>query len=315
MASHATLKNLFLSAVVMGGLSFIASATHAQAPQKHGERDELHHRLNHDPEVIDETYPPALLELSPSHNGSRMGAIMYLANGAGPHPTILMLHGFPGNEKNLDMAQALRRIGFNVLFFHYRGSWGSEGAYNMANILADARFMISYLRNTEFATANRVDPDKISLLGHSMGGYAALKVGAEDQDLACTVAMAPAALKLNIDQLAAMNMSLDHPAFKAPQNGIGDVTASDLIKGIAADPASFDMLAGLPRFKDRPLMVVNAARDKAIDPVTRATIDQQVKASGANPLIMDTLDSDHVFSWHRGKIIYKVGSFMDQNCR
>ena len=39
---------------------------------------------------------------------------------------VLLLHGFPGNEKNLDLAQDLRADGFNVLFFHYRGAWGSE---------------------------------------------------------------------------------------------------------------------------------------------------------------------------------------------
>jgi len=54
-------------------------------------------------------------------------AIVYEAQGAGPHPTVVLLHGFPGNEKNLVLAQALRRAGWNVVFFHYRGSWGSGG--------------------------------------------------------------------------------------------------------------------------------------------------------------------------------------------
>jgi hypothetical protein len=34
------------------------------------------------------------------------------------------LHGFPGNERNFDVAQALRRAGYAALVFHYRGSWG-----------------------------------------------------------------------------------------------------------------------------------------------------------------------------------------------
>ena len=32
-----------------------------------------------------------------------------IAAGAGPHPTMLLLHGLPGNERNLDLAQAARR--------------------------------------------------------------------------------------------------------------------------------------------------------------------------------------------------------------
>ena len=51
-----------------------------------------------------------------------LAGMMLGANGQGPHPTIVLLHGFPGNEKNLDLAQSLRRAGYNVLFFHYRGA-------------------------------------------------------------------------------------------------------------------------------------------------------------------------------------------------
>ena len=33
-------------------------------------------------------------------------ATLYTAGGEGPHPTILLLHGIPGSEQNLDLAQA-----------------------------------------------------------------------------------------------------------------------------------------------------------------------------------------------------------------
>jgi pimeloyl-ACP methyl ester carboxylesterase len=56
-----------------------------------------------------------------------MNALFYLAGGPGPHPTIVLLHGFPGNEQNLDLAQSIRRAGWNVLTLHYRGAWGSPG--------------------------------------------------------------------------------------------------------------------------------------------------------------------------------------------
>jgi predicted alpha/beta-fold hydrolase len=50
----------------------------------------------------------------PSH-GSPMNAFVYIAAGAGPHPVVVLLHGFPGNEKNLDLAQDIRRAGWDVL--------------------------------------------------------------------------------------------------------------------------------------------------------------------------------------------------------
>ncbi|HEY8669682.1 MAG TPA: YceI family protein [Terriglobales bacterium] len=47
----------------------------------------------------------------PSH-GAKMYAVLYIAAGEGPHPTVLMLHGFPGNEKNLGPAYSIRRAGW-----------------------------------------------------------------------------------------------------------------------------------------------------------------------------------------------------------
>ena len=68
----------------------------------------------------------------PSH-GAMMNGVIYRAAGAGPHPTMLLLHGFPGNEQNLDLAQAVRRAGWTVLTLHYRGSWGSPGNFSFAH--------------------------------------------------------------------------------------------------------------------------------------------------------------------------------------
>jgi uncharacterized protein len=31
------------------------------------------------------------------------------------------------HQRNLDLAHAMRRAGWNVVFFHYQGAWGSGG--------------------------------------------------------------------------------------------------------------------------------------------------------------------------------------------
>src|SRR5471030_2308140 len=74
---------------------------------------------------------PARMEVVhiPTH-GVRINGVFYLAAGAGAHPTLVFFHGMPGNEQNLDLAQAVRRLGWNVLTLHYRGSWGSPGRYS-----------------------------------------------------------------------------------------------------------------------------------------------------------------------------------------
>jgi pimeloyl-ACP methyl ester carboxylesterase len=108
----------------------------------------------------------------PSH-GAKMYSVIYIASGAGLHPTVLMLHGFPGNEKNLDLAYSIRRAGWNVLVPFYRGAWGSGGTFSFTHTLEDAQASIDFLRQAENVKKLRIDPNHIVLIGHSMGGFVA----------------------------------------------------------------------------------------------------------------------------------------------
>lgn len=74
-----------------------------------------------------EKNPPDLQAEVLQGKRGRLLVTIYRAGGAGLHPTVLLSHGFPGIEKNFDLAQALRRIGFHVVLYHYSGSWGSDG--------------------------------------------------------------------------------------------------------------------------------------------------------------------------------------------
>jgi pimeloyl-ACP methyl ester carboxylesterase len=121
-----------------------------------------------------------------------LNALMYEAAGAGPHKTVVLLHGFPGNEKNLDLAQAMRRDGWNVLYFDYRGSWGSPGAFSFAHSIEDAQSALAYLRDPANASRLRVNPEEIVLVGHSMGGMIALYTAAHDPKVLAVEAISAA---------------------------------------------------------------------------------------------------------------------------
>jgi len=104
-------------------LILLASVSHSPLAQvSHRPTDPV----TADPAPVDTAYPPSTEELAFQSQGSRLNGFFYLADGKGPHPTVILLHGFPGNERNLDLAQALRRAGMNVLFFSYRGGVGQR---------------------------------------------------------------------------------------------------------------------------------------------------------------------------------------------
>src|SRR6201996_2022579 len=119
----------------------------------------------------------------PSH-GSSMNALVYVAAGAGPHPAVILLHGFPGNERNLDLAQDMRRAGWDVLYFNYRGTWGSPGDFSFTHGIEDVGAAVEYIRLPMMSQILRLDPSRVVLIGHSMGGFMAVEAAAADPTIA-----------------------------------------------------------------------------------------------------------------------------------
>ena len=120
--------------------------------------------------VVDYDHPATALETGFDVDGSHVNATFFLAQGEGPHPSVVLLHGFPGYEKHFDLAHAMRRAGWNVLIFHYRGAWSSEGSFSLPTGLEDVAAAIAWVR-AQASENGRVDPDKVAVVGHSLGGF------------------------------------------------------------------------------------------------------------------------------------------------
>jgi len=128
----------------------------------------------------DEFYPAKQVELQIKSGGFTMYGFAYTANGKGPHPTVVLLHGFPGHERSLDLAQNMRRAGFNVIYFNYRGAWGSKGTFGFQNAIDDAGVVVDYLSDSLNMETLSVDTSKIVFVGHGVGAGIALLAGLKD---------------------------------------------------------------------------------------------------------------------------------------
>ena len=104
-------------------------------------------------------------------------------------PVVMMLHGHPGGDKNLDIAKVLQNNGFAVAVFSYRGVWGSHGDYSMSHNIEDTIVVAAYLR--ENAAKYRIDPERLYLFGHSMGGFSAMNAMASGLKASGAVLLAP----------------------------------------------------------------------------------------------------------------------------
>jgi dipeptidyl aminopeptidase/acylaminoacyl peptidase len=135
----------------------------------------------------DKAAPASMVQLSVPSHGEQLLGVFYLADGAGPHPTAIVMHGFPGYEQNLDIAQALRRAGWNVMAVHYRGSWGVKGNFSFTHVIEDADAEVAFLRDPAVDAKYHIDPTKIVLVGHSMGGFAVASAAAHNPAVAGVV--------------------------------------------------------------------------------------------------------------------------------
>jgi pimeloyl-ACP methyl ester carboxylesterase len=121
----------------------------------------------------DQTSRASQIELNIPSNKSLLQGFMYKANGVEKHPLLLLLHGYPGNERNLDLAQVARARGWNVIYFNYRGSWASQGNFSFENCVQDVVNIVSFCK--KYSDSLQIDTSNIVLFGHSMGGWVCLK--------------------------------------------------------------------------------------------------------------------------------------------
>jgi alpha/beta superfamily hydrolase len=123
--------------------------------------------------VWDKNSPAGSKEIFIPSGNSQIAGLFYKANGSGKHPTLLLLHGYPGNERNLDLAQVVRAHGWNVIYFNYRGAWGSQGQFSFTNAIEDVRNVVAFCKAN--SDSLKIDASNIVLFGHSMGGFVCLK--------------------------------------------------------------------------------------------------------------------------------------------
>lgn len=224
--------------------------------------------------------------------GVEINGIAYVPAGPGPHPTVLLLHGMPGNEKNLDLAQAIRRAGWLVVSVNYRGSWGSPGPFHFAQTAEDAKAVLAYLRAPDTAAKLGVDPRRLVLVGHSMGGWVSAQTLASDPALLGAALISPADLALIAapGREAALSFILDD------RETIAGTDTDALADEMMAHTGDWTMAALAPQLKDRRLLVLyshDAYQSHAL------SLIEPLKAAKSKTLTAAYTATDHAWSDHR----------------
>ena len=236
---------------------------------------------------------PARIEVLHIPSGAvEINGVAYLAAGAGPHPTLVLCHGWPGNEKNLDLAQAVRRAGWNVVTFNYRGSWGSPGSFRFAQNPQDASAVLAWLRNPANAAKLGVDPKRLAIVGHSMGGWVTALVAGQDDDLIGAGLISAA----NMGFMRGQNRDGIVKLAAGNAETLADTSPETMADELIANREAFDFLKAAPGLARKPLLVLSS--DDGLAPQTDSLIEA-VRASGGTQIASFHTTTDHSWSDHR----------------
>jgi pimeloyl-ACP methyl ester carboxylesterase len=239
----------------------------------------------------DAAHPAAMTVLHIPSHGVLINGLLYSPAGTGPHPTLIICHGLPGNEKNLDLAQAVRRAGWNAVTFNYRGSWGSPGPFRFAQNLQDADAVLAYLRDPSNAKL-AVDTKHMVILGHSMGGWVAAHTAGHDHALAGAILVSMADMGL----VGARPRSEAVAEMADDMETLADVTAESMVDEIKAHAKQFLVADAAQGLAQMPVLALTANDHLAAH--TDALV-AAIKAKGGTQVTSLHVDTDHGWSDHR----------------
>jgi pimeloyl-ACP methyl ester carboxylesterase len=236
--------------VIASILLFVAFA----AVPAYGQAQDVQRAIATDP-VRDPAFPPRKEVIHVPSGGTIINGVVYTASGPGPHPTFVFFHGLPGTERNLDLAQAVRRAGWNAVTVNYRGSWGSGGSFRFANTLEDAKATLAFVRDPANAKKLGIDTSRIAIGGHSMGGWVTAHTLADDPALLGGVIFSAGDFGK-----VGLNARADHAAIAARMNEVRetlvDVTGDSMADELAANADAWSFTSLAPRLAGRRLLIL-----------------------------------------------------------
>jgi pimeloyl-ACP methyl ester carboxylesterase len=206
----------------------------------------------------------------------------------------MLLHGLPGYEINGDLAQSIRRAGWNVLIFNYRGTWGSTGTFSQSSAIEDTAAVVRFLRDPANVATYRIDPRRLVIIGHSFGGFLAAYEGSHDPDISAIGIISAINLgKINVDP---KERDTRLKRWQTQLHPVHGATASDLFAEAERHAKEWDYVQWADALRTRPLLLVEADDQNHADMEALACALRQ---KGSARLEQRAVATDHSFSDHR----------------
>jgi dienelactone hydrolase len=250
------------------------------------------------------------------NKGANIHGLFYKASGVEPLPTVILCHGFPGNNTDvLGLGERFMKEGFSALAFNYRGTWGSEGLFTIANSLEDVISAIRYVKSSVAVREFDVDPSSITVVGYSYGGGMALLGSLNDLAVRRAVYIAGGNLS-EVGRMMQQNDDFRRAILKMVNQGISDSgfrspKAEEMFAEVFADMDRYDLVKHAEALTDKDILIIGGWRDQEntiehhILPLYRA-----LQTHGVKQVQIEIFDTDHSFTNVRSQLADRILSWL-----
>ncbi|MFQ6005840.1 MAG: alpha/beta hydrolase family protein [Woeseia sp.] len=225
----------------------------------------------------------------------------------GKFPLVVMAHGHGGTRDEAggftDVAEKLAARGIASIRMDFSGCGDSSEPFtrnNLTNMLMDVRASRKFAQRQ-----SNVDPDRIGLLGYSMGGRLAMLASAQGDRYSVMTAWAPAGTngEQSLLEFLGGRPSYDRMKAVAARNGFATFTTpwgqrQRLSERWFADLEKLRPLDAIREFEG-PLLVLCGERDEVVSPVVcQSVVAAAVTSAGISHIVI--ANADHGLGFYSG---------------
>ncbi len=243
---------------------------------------------------------PVSIDLRSS--GVKLDAKFYLANKTDKVPTVILLHGFPGNQSSpLGLAEKLNAAGLNILVFNYQGSYLSEGNFSFDNCIENVSAAFNFLTEPGNQVRFNIDTSKILVCGYSFGGTIAIEsaiysdkirnvisIGNDDHSVSLKKVAADSTYRKGYTQFIAQSFGPEGP-FR------GDLKVQ--MELYLQNIDRYDLVKNAEKLKTKKILLIVGWQDKtSLLEVNTLPLYRKLQQLNAENISIKGFESDHRFN-------------------
>ncbi len=221
-------------------------------------------------------------------------------------PTLIFVHGITGNrtsDKAVDLAARLGMEGYNVLMFDLRGH-GESGGKRISGGYFERQDVLGAF---DFLVARGVSPERIGVVGFSMGAGTAILAAAEEQGIWALVADSPYA---HISDLLAFEVARKTvlPRWLVPAFVPGAKLWADVLYGIKIGELVPEDAAARIGY---PILVIHGTADTRI-PYEHGVRVHRASRPGSELWLVPDVDHVDAFTTYPEEYVRRVEAYFGE---